>query len=715
MLKYLRPRRGIRMIWIDALCINQKNAAERGSQVAKMSQIYSQCSQVVLWLGSDLVLQDPGNYPRRYRLSGLGDSVPAHFHNQEDRYVSPQRKLNLAKLLERRYFSRIWVIQELILAPRILIPIRDLNFWADGTTMVNRQGSVARSWMGTKAPWFQHLAKGALRTSDFFELIALASKSRATDDRDKLFGVLGLYTDKREEIIPRPDYSLSCQHVFIGFFAHCIINEHRYQLLSVAAGIKESHSGLSWVPEWKSQSSWEQIFQIPDKEYEDAEGFAEAAHSLVYTTSHYNHRLAWNGDRFDGAGDIKRLLYLTHEVPEKREAKIPYRHSVFKTHFWFRDAFIDTDTGAMSLNLTRLLSIQTIPSAVGLIRCSPSLPPGSYLYAFEPKAITKAVNSYVFIASTFKLDELVEPNDEIFILNPETSPLVYLILRPTADSRHSRLVAYCPFLLFQAHNPIDPTFSPIISKMGIVYIQRDLAEDLLLISKALNQSLQSNIFLRYIYPGSLGKELLWDSKLWSLLPLFLAFARERDQMLKRKVTPPQYVDQPYGADYPMTIKLYFGMIPQQFRPQIVDDFVNFTFPGDEWKTSMINDGKDFSSFSGVVWERHKAGSTWTKLDTMAEHDMLTEFSWKNRKEKEFTIRCTFEEIYKQLESLAPTPLLELYGSGLLGVSDGEVEARLSAGPVNEDYFTPSPVRHIALQEFVTRYGVDGRTYQVHIL
>ena len=145
MLKYLRPRRGIRMIWIDALCINQKNAAERGSQVAKMSQIYSQCSQVVLWLGSDLVLQDPGNYPRRYRLSGLGDSVPAHFHNQEDGYVSPQRKLNLAKLLERRYFSRIWVIQELILAPRILIPIRDLNFWADGATIVNPEGSAARS------------------------------------------------------------------------------------------------------------------------------------------------------------------------------------------------------------------------------------------------------------------------------------------------------------------------------------------------------------------------------------------------------------------------------------------------------------------------------------------------------------------------------------------------------------------------------------------
>ncbi len=163
------------------------------------------------------------------------------------------------------------------------------------------------------------------------------------------------------------------------------------------------------------------------------------------------------------------------------------------------------------------------------------------------------------------------------------------------------------------------------------------------------------------------------------------------------------------------MKLYFGMIQQQFRPQIVDGFINFTFPPDEWRYSMKEGGIDFSNVSSVDWRRHEGGDSWTKLDTKIEHDRLTKFSWRNHNKKEVMIRCTFEEIYKQLESLTPPRLVELYRSGLLGISDSEVEARIRAGPVEEDYFTPSPFRDDDLQKFVTRFGICGRTYQVHIL
>ncbi|KAE8445616.1 hypothetical protein EG329_013250 [Mollisiaceae sp. DMI_Dod_QoI] len=475
---------------------------------------------------------------------------------------------------------------------------------------------------GTKAPWFQHLGKGALWSGDFYELAALTSKCWATDDRDKVFGVLGLYTKKGQEIIPQPDYSLSCQHIFLGFFAHCIIYEHRYQLLSKAAGIGRNRSSLTWVPEWRSQSSWEQIFQIFHEEYEDT--FAVTARSLVYdrSTSPDYPRLPSCEDPMYGADGIGRLLYLTHKIPTE------YHHLVIKPRFWSQHAFINTDTGAMSLNLTRLISIQTKPSVVGHID-SLSLSSGLYLYSFKPKAITQATESCVLIASTFKLDQLVEPNDEIFILNPQISPLVYLVLRPTTCSRYFKLVAYCPFLLFEAENPTTPGPAPIISKMDIAYIQRDLAEDLLFISEALN--LQPSKSMRNIYPGSLGKDLLWNSK------------------------------------------------------------------------------------SCIDWERVMQYFTGDYYCTKLEYDGFTKFSGWSNYEEEVTIRCTFEEIYKQLEALAPTPLLKLYKSGLLGVSDSEVEARLRNGPVEEDYFTPTPVRDDGLQKFVTRFGICGRTYQVHIL
>ena len=63
----------------------------------------------------------------------------------------------------------------------------------------------------------------------------------------------------------------------------------------------------------------------------------------------------------------------------------------------------------------------------------------------------------------------------------------------------------------------------------------------------------------------------------------------------------------------------------------------------------------------------------------------------------------------------PGPLSKLYNSGLLGVSDSDVEARLGTGPVEEDYFTPSPIRRASVQEFVVQHGMDGSTYQVHIV
>lgn len=40
-----------RTVWIDAICIDQGNIREKNSQIPLMSQIYSSCQRVVVWLG----------------------------------------------------------------------------------------------------------------------------------------------------------------------------------------------------------------------------------------------------------------------------------------------------------------------------------------------------------------------------------------------------------------------------------------------------------------------------------------------------------------------------------------------------------------------------------------------------------------------------------------------------------------------------------------
>jgi Heterokaryon incompatibility protein (HET) len=47
----LRDRSFERIIWIDAICINQKNSKEQGQQVQLMAMIYSKAHRVLVWLG----------------------------------------------------------------------------------------------------------------------------------------------------------------------------------------------------------------------------------------------------------------------------------------------------------------------------------------------------------------------------------------------------------------------------------------------------------------------------------------------------------------------------------------------------------------------------------------------------------------------------------------------------------------------------------------
>ncbi|KAL8637086.1 MAG: hypothetical protein Q9226_009162 [Calogaya cf. arnoldii] len=57
-LSYLRKPDEPRVLWIDALCIDQENLAEKNHQVRMMQSIYSKASRVLIWPGeSDKVIR----------------------------------------------------------------------------------------------------------------------------------------------------------------------------------------------------------------------------------------------------------------------------------------------------------------------------------------------------------------------------------------------------------------------------------------------------------------------------------------------------------------------------------------------------------------------------------------------------------------------------------------------------------------------------------
>ena len=96
----LRDHSFERIIWVDAICINQQSLEERGQQVQLMAKIYSNAHRVIVWLGEDTVetmgaLED-------IRLAANKELTEEHSKKE----INEQAVLNL---LQRPWFQRIWV------------------------------------------------------------------------------------------------------------------------------------------------------------------------------------------------------------------------------------------------------------------------------------------------------------------------------------------------------------------------------------------------------------------------------------------------------------------------------------------------------------------------------------------------------------------------------------------------------------------------------
>ena len=124
-LSYIRYPNRDRVVWIDALAINQANIPERNAQVIQMPTIYSRASSTLVWLGPTQCISDDIN-DRIGRLFSLAQDYFArqvetteikHFCKYfEDMDLDVRINIGLAlqDVLLLPYFRRVWVVQEIM-------------------------------------------------------------------------------------------------------------------------------------------------------------------------------------------------------------------------------------------------------------------------------------------------------------------------------------------------------------------------------------------------------------------------------------------------------------------------------------------------------------------------------------------------------------------------------------------------------------------------
>ncbi|VUC28073.1 unnamed protein product [Clonostachys rosea] len=235
-----------RLLWVDDLCIDQSNTAERDEQIELMSKIYSEAAQVVIYLGeaadnSDLAIEF---------IKECDNPSP-----ETTSLSFPKTKTlleSLGNFFRRPWFTRVWVIQEAMLSKSGTVYCGDQTLSWSAVRHFNEWDQINK-WLKT-LPYVTSVSESSLTKSDIRVslLIALIETRHcgATNPRDKIYSLLPLFHHHVEEQLDLlPKYEDSIAKVYTDCATGLLSRQKCGVLNAVQCGSKIE--GLpSWVPDW---------------------------------------------------------------------------------------------------------------------------------------------------------------------------------------------------------------------------------------------------------------------------------------------------------------------------------------------------------------------------------------------------------------------------------------------------------------------------------
>ena len=264
---FLRHRRDAQDpidIWVDAVCINQSDVAEKNGQIKLMSLIYMAAAKVMVWLGkeaddSDLAMDE---------LSDMGQGSPYN----KLHIITGNSLTALNKLLSRSWWSRIWVVQEIFWGGAGIkldkMRIRCGHKELEWITLVIAAAKM-QSHKEDQRQHFPTLEKlFALETFRYqggdmkdipanerfvFDTVAQFRNFQATEPKDKIYALLGTTLDKNRQPFAgiEVDYSLSVVEVYRRFASMALRSSVGLNVLAYCRR-RSIQSLPSWVPDWSN-------------------------------------------------------------------------------------------------------------------------------------------------------------------------------------------------------------------------------------------------------------------------------------------------------------------------------------------------------------------------------------------------------------------------------------------------------------------------------
>tara|TARA_R110002003_G_scaffold143_14_gene13289 strand:- start:8941 stop:11418 length:2478 start_codon:yes stop_codon:yes gene_type:complete len=359
-----------KLLWVDAICINQENDAEKAEQVQLMQMIYSSAILVNVWLGNPAKTIDASqarSQPGWSRYAAFNQSPAARMIQQKARWAINllseiqivehgflQNELEiyaryagdrgtrfhisrwdgLIELLRQPWFERIWVVQEVALASHAVVYYgNQLTNWetlAYGLKVLKDRSEIVALLEWSRGIRLRQLQQTALYNADRInclkdsgyarnlpDLLFTSMHFKATDPRDLIYGILGLCTEEERGML-LVDYSSPVEKVYLEAAWTLCQNEGIQLLLSCGIGtvLKRRTELPSWVPDWEATQReaghWEGVRQ---KQIEFAKSSVKPEIELLH-----GNVLQLSGHRVDHIKHIGPLLY--DSAPGDREWSI---------------------------------------------------------------------------------------------------------------------------------------------------------------------------------------------------------------------------------------------------------------------------------------------------------------------------------------------------------------------------------------------------------
>lgn len=264
-------------IWIDAICINQSDEAEKSAQVKMMNKIFEAATRVIVWLGR-------ASLATEFILGVADPCFTGEVHDfigedDEEALNTGMVALSLkatSRILRRGWFCRVWTLQEAILArelvyllgphqlpfDHLLKHVGEVTRFDERSKYVDATLSHFRSrMMGIEFVNQTRTNRSESVSCTLEEAITEARNRKAGDLRDKVFAVMSLCTtvESNETARLTIDYQKSVQEVFCdcavalleskntGIFLLSLVGQFRHG--SPVHKVFSSSRIESWMPD----------------------------------------------------------------------------------------------------------------------------------------------------------------------------------------------------------------------------------------------------------------------------------------------------------------------------------------------------------------------------------------------------------------------------------------------------------------------------------